>query len=98
MGISVEADTVVSNNLVEGAPLFGIKLDRGPYLGDVAAIGNVLPNCRVGIAVSAVEGSQTTLIASTIVSGSTAGSVVGYPCVEIVTNDLLRDLAPPRRM
>lgn len=91
MGISVEADTVVSNNVIEGAPLFGIKLGWGPYLRDVAATGNVIRDCRVGIAVSAVEGSGSALIAQNVISGSTAGAIIGYRWAEAVTGDLARD-------
>lgn len=91
MGISVEADTVVSNNVIENAPLFGLKLGWGPYLRDVAATGNVLRRCGVGIAVSMVEGAGKALIASNLISDPAAGAIVGYRWSEAVTTDLARD-------
>jgi uncharacterized secreted repeat protein (TIGR03808 family) len=91
MGISVEADTVVSNNVVENAPLFGLKLGWGPYLRDVAATGNVLRRCGTGIAVSVVEGAGRTLIASNLISDPAVGAILGYRWSEAVTADLARD-------
>ena len=41
-GISVEADTVVSGNVIEGAPLAGIAAGWGQYLRNVAITGNVV--------------------------------------------------------
>ena len=93
MGISVEADTVVSNNVVEGAPLFGLKLGWGPYLRDVSATGNVLRDCGVGIGVSVVEGSGPTVIASNVISGSADGAIVGYRWSDAGTGDLALDPA-----
>ena len=91
MGISVEADTVVSNNVVEGAPLFGLKLGWGPYLRDVSATGNVLRDCGTGIGVSVVEGSGKALIASNLISNTARGAIVGFRWSEAVTADLARD-------
>ena len=90
MGISVEADTVVSNNIVEGAPLFGLKLGWGPYLRDVSATGNVLRDCGTGIGVSVVEGCGRALIASNLISDAKAGAIVGYRWSEAVTADLAK--------
>jgi uncharacterized secreted repeat protein (TIGR03808 family) len=88
MGISVEADTVVSHNVVEGAPLYGIKLGWGPYLRDVAATGNVLRDCPVGIAVTVVEGAGKTVISGNVISGAESGAILGYRWSEVATGDL----------
>ena len=42
VGISVEADTTVTGNMVENAPLYGIKIGWGPYMRNVVATGNVI--------------------------------------------------------
>jgi uncharacterized secreted repeat protein (TIGR03808 family) len=88
MGISVEADTVVSNNVVEGAPLYGIKLGWGPYLRNVAATGNVLRDCPVGIAVTVVEGAGKAVISGNLIAGAERGAILGYHWAETVTGDL----------
>ena len=53
-GISVEADTVVSGNVIEGAPLAGISRRLGQYLRNVAITGNVVRDAGYGVAVSVV--------------------------------------------
>lgn len=97
MGISVEADTVVSNNVIEGAPLFGLKLGWGPYLRNVSATGNVLRDCGTGIGVTVVEGAGKAIIASNLISDTGGGAIVGYRWSEAATADLVRDpgSAPP---
>lgn len=91
MGISVEADTVVANNVVEGAPLFGLNLGWGPYLRDVAATGNVLRDCGTGIGVSVVAGCGKAMIASNLISNARRGAIVGYRWSEAVTADLAKN-------
>ena len=87
-GIAAEADTVVTGNTIEGAPVFGIGLGWGPYLRNVAATGNILRLCGVGIAVSVVEGAEKTLISGNVISDSRLGAIIGYRWAEATTGDL----------
>lgn len=87
-GITVEADSAISANVIEGAPLWGIGLGWGSYLRDVSATGNVIRDSRVGIAVSVVEGAGAALIAENVISGATDGAIVGYRWAEAATGDL----------
>lgn len=87
-GITAEADTAIASNVIEGAPLWGIGLGWGSYLRDVSATGNVIRDSRVGIGVSVVEGAGAALIAENVISGATAGAIVGYRWAEAATSDL----------
>jgi uncharacterized secreted repeat protein (TIGR03808 family) len=52
VGIGIEADTVVTGNVVENAPNIGIAAGWGAYLRDVAVSANVIRNADFGITVS----------------------------------------------
>ena len=87
-GIWAEADTAVTGNLVENAPLYGINLGWGPYLRNVSATGNVVRNASVGIAVTVVEGAGKAVIANNVISETPRGAIVGFRWAERVTKDL----------
>jgi uncharacterized secreted repeat protein (TIGR03808 family) len=88
IGISAEADTTISGNVIEGAPKFGILIGWGKYLRDVVASANVIRECGTGIAVSAVEGAGRALISGNVVSQSRHGAIVGYEWTKPSTGDL----------
>ncbi|MEZ5799183.1 MAG: TIGR03808 family TAT-translocated repetitive protein [Nitratireductor sp.] len=88
IGISLEADTTVTSNVIEGAEKFGMLLGWGPYLRDVVATSNVIRKADTGICVSVVEGAGDTVIAENIISGTTSGAIVGYRWHEAVTGDM----------
>ena len=52
VGITVEADTAVTGNVVENAPLYGLQIGWGPYMRNVVATGNVIRKAGTGIAVT----------------------------------------------
>lgn len=74
-GIAVEADAVVSNNVVEGAPTAGVMIGWGPYMRDVVATGNLIRASRIGIAVSGDPAAGDCLIANNRISGHTMGAI-----------------------
>ncbi|MEM7303341.1 MAG: TIGR03808 family TAT-translocated repetitive protein [Pseudomonadota bacterium] len=88
IGISVEADTAVTGNVVEGAPLYGINLGWGPYLRNVAVSNNVIRRAGEGIAVTVVEGAGTATISNNIISEARNGAIVGHHWTKPVTKDL----------
>lgn len=90
-GISVEADTVLSNNVIEGAPGTGIRIGWGAALRDVAASGNVVRDAGIGIAVSVVPGAGKALIADNLISGAREGAIVGMKWRQVATGDLARE-------
>jgi len=87
-GISVEADTTVTGNVIEDAEAFGIMLGWGPYLRDVIATSNVIRGSETGIYVSVVDGIGPTHIADNTIAGASKGAIVGYHWKEAVTGDL----------
>jgi uncharacterized secreted repeat protein (TIGR03808 family) len=88
-GISVEADTVVSGNVVEGAPTAGIMLGFGQYLRDVAVTGNIVRKADIGIAVSVAPGAGNALIANNVIADILRGAIIGTDRRRIVTGDLV---------
>ena len=90
IGISVEADTAVTGNVVEGAPYAGISLGFGRFLRDVAATGNVVRRANIGITVSVANGAGSALIANNMISEFTRGAILGMDHRKIVSDDLGR--------
>ena len=87
-GISAEAETAVTGNVIENAPLYGIQLGWGPYLRNVTVTGNVIRRVGTGIAVSVVQGAGATLICDNIIDGAQNGAILGQRWAEPVTGDL----------
>ncbi|MCW5681247.1 MAG: TIGR03808 family TAT-translocated repetitive protein [Xanthobacteraceae bacterium] len=91
IGIAVEADTVVSGNVVEKAPVAGIWLGWKEWLRDVAVTGNLVRNSRIGIAVQVSKGAGAALIADNMISGTSHGAIVGMDGLLRVSEDLQRE-------
>ncbi|MER9298537.1 TIGR03808 family TAT-translocated repetitive protein [Mesorhizobium sp. M0621] len=89
VGIGVEADTTVSNNVIENAPLYGMQIGWGPYLRNVVATGNIIRKAGTGIVVSVVEGAGTAVISDNVIDGAVNGAVVGQRWAEPATGDLV---------
>ncbi|TGT61369.1 TIGR03808 family TAT-translocated repetitive protein [Mesorhizobium sp. M00.F.Ca.ET.170.01.1.1] len=90
VGISAEADTTVSGNVVENAPLYGMQLGWGPYLRNVVATGNIIRKAGTGIVVSVVEGAGGAVISDNVIDGAQNGAIVGQRWADPVTGDLAR--------
>ena len=88
VGISVEADTTVTGNVIENAERFGLTLGWGPYLRNIVATSNIIRNTKTGIYVSVVEGSGSTVISGNVISGATEGGIVGYRWRDPVTGEM----------
>jgi len=88
VGISAEADTVVSGNAIEKAETCGLNLGWGPYLRDVAVTGNVIRECPIGVAVTVVEGAGPASISGNVITGFGKGAIVGHRWKDAVTGDL----------
>jgi uncharacterized secreted repeat protein (TIGR03808 family) len=90
-GISVEADTVVSGNVLDNIDGTGIRAGYGPYLRDVTITANVVRSTDRGIAVSVVSGAGTAVIADNLISDARFGAIVGMEWDKAVTGDLSKD-------
>lgn len=89
-GISVEAETTVTGNVIENAPMYGIALGWGEFMRNVVANGNVIRNVAVGVAVTVVEGVGAAVITDNIIDGAKDGGVVGFRWAKAATGDLTR--------
>lgn len=87
-GIGVEADAVVTGNLVENAPLYGINAGWGPYLRNVDVAQNTIRNARIGIGVSAVEGAGRATIRNNAIGAYETG-ILAHAWGKPVAPDLL---------
>ncbi len=74
-GIAVEADAAITGNTIEGAPSAGLLIGWGRFCRDVAATGNVIRTCGVGIAVTGDSNAGAVLIASNMITGSQQGAI-----------------------
>lgn len=88
IGIGVEADTVVSGNVIENVPRFAMLLGWGPYLRNIAATGNIIRASKVGCAVSVVEDAGSALINDNIFEKCEDGAILGFRWHEAATGEL----------
>ena len=91
MGIYIEADTAVGNNVIENATAIGIAAGFGPYLRDVTIAANVVRGTNYGIAVSVVPGAGTAVISGNMISDARLAAIVGMEWRKTVTGDLSKD-------
>ncbi|NOU07964.1 MAG: TIGR03808 family TAT-translocated repetitive protein [Hyphomicrobiaceae bacterium] len=74
-GIAVEADAAVSGNVIEAAPTAGLLIGWGKHMRNVVAMGNLIRNARIGIAVTATVGAGQCLVGQNIISGARDGAI-----------------------
>jgi uncharacterized secreted repeat protein (TIGR03808 family) len=91
VGIGIEADTVVSGNVVENVPRIGIAAGWGPYLRDVTVSANVVRGADYGIAVSVVPGAGAAVIADNLISEARLGAIVGMEWKKLISSDLSKE-------
>ena len=75
VGISIEADSLVTGNTIEGAPAAGIVIGWGKYMRDCAVTQNLIRNSRTGILVTSDPDSGACLIANNMISGARDGAI-----------------------
>lgn len=75
VGISIEADTAVTGNVIESAPTAGIIAGWGSCLRDVAITGNLVRTAGVGILVSGDPAAGACLISQNMISGARDGAI-----------------------
>ncbi|MBS0247102.1 MAG: TIGR03808 family TAT-translocated repetitive protein [Proteobacteria bacterium] len=90
VGIGVEADTEVSGNTIENAPVMGIEVGSGKYLRNVTVTRNNLRQVGIGIGVTVVEGAGQAAITDNVIAQAKGGAVVGMRWDKAATGDLTR--------
>jgi uncharacterized secreted repeat protein (TIGR03808 family) len=75
VGIFAEADTQISGNVVENAPVMGIGIGWGRHLRDVAVTGNIVREAGVGIGISSSIFAGRALISGNLIAGVRLGGI-----------------------
>jgi uncharacterized secreted repeat protein (TIGR03808 family) len=88
IGIAAEADTLISENIIEGAPRWGMQLGWGPYLRNLVVSGNVVRKAPVGCAVSVAEGAGTAVITDNVFEKIADGAILGFEWDKKVSGEL----------
>ena len=88
IGISAEADTLIASNVIENAPLWGIKLGWGPYMRNLVATGNIVRHATVGCAVSVADGAGSAVISDNLFEASVNGAIVAFLWDKPASKDL----------
>jgi uncharacterized secreted repeat protein (TIGR03808 family) len=85
-GIAVEADSIVSGNVIEGAPAYGILVGWGEYLRDISVTGNLIRAAHIGIGVSSDGGYA--LITNNMITGAKDGAIRAMDGPKVIGPDL----------
>lgn len=88
IGISAEADTLIASNVIENAPLWGLKLGWGPYMRNLVASGNIIRHAAVGCAVSVAEGAGSAVITDNLFEATAQGAVLAFRWDKAASVDL----------
>lgn len=83
IGITVEQDSAVNGNIIEGAA-GGIKLGAAQGARDLACDGNLVRDCGVGIAFSSSAQTGKIVVSNNIISGAGANAIVSASTVGLV--------------
>jgi uncharacterized secreted repeat protein (TIGR03808 family) len=97
IGIAVEADSVVSGNVIESAPAYGILIGWGSYLRDVSVTDNVIRAAHIGIGVSTDLAAGTVLITDNLITGTKEGAIRAMSGPTPIGPDLARESAEAYR-
>lgn len=74
-GITLEADTLVSGNVIENAPTCGIRVGWGEYMRDCMVTQNLIRGSRTGILVSAAAKNAAVMVSANMISGAKNGAI-----------------------
>jgi uncharacterized secreted repeat protein (TIGR03808 family) len=97
IGIGIQADTVVSGNVIEGAPSYGILVGCGDSLRDVNVADNIIRKSHIGIGVSVSPDGGKALITDNLIDGATDGAIRAMKGPTPVGPDLARESAESYR-
>ena len=75
IGISAEADTAITGNVIENAKRIGIVLGWGKYLRDATAANNVIRNAPIGIGLASDFEASYVLVSNNFISGARDGGI-----------------------
>ena len=88
IGIWVDADTLVANNVLEDIGDAGIRLGWGAMSRNLTAQGNIIRKAKHGIVVSTTAGTGNILVSGNMIDGATAEAIQGYDFGTAVMGEL----------
>ncbi len=94
IGISVEADTAVTGNVIEAAERIGIQAGWGSFRRDVSVTGNIVRQAPIGIALSSDPAGGAVLVAQNLISGASEGGIRMMDHHTALGADLAHEAAP----
>jgi uncharacterized secreted repeat protein (TIGR03808 family) len=74
-GISIEADTLVSGNVIENAPTCGIMVGWGRYMRNVLVTQNLVRDTATGILISSDAQAGACLVSTNMITGAKSGAI-----------------------
>ena len=74
-GIAVEADAVVTGNVVENATTAGIFVGWTKWMREVVVTSNLVRRSRIGIGVTGDRDAGAVLVTANLISGATDGAI-----------------------
>jgi len=74
-GIAVEANSVVTGNVIENVPGFGIVAGRARHLRDVSVTKNIVRDAYIGIGIPTHRPAGSTAITGNLISGAKNGAI-----------------------
>jgi uncharacterized secreted repeat protein (TIGR03808 family) len=74
-GISVEADSIVSGNVIENAPTCGIMVGWSRYMRNCLVTQNLVRDAATGIMISSDADAGACLVTSNMMSGTKNGAI-----------------------
>ncbi len=89
-GIFVEADCVVSNNVIETSIHNGISVGWGKYVRDVVVSANLIRQCQVGIALTGDERGGAMAIHNNVISHTKKGAIRAIDHDRYIGTDLTK--------
>ncbi|WP_119392681.1 TIGR03808 family TAT-translocated repetitive protein [Taklimakanibacter lacteus] len=87
LGIGVEADTIVTGNVVEAVSHVGITAGWGAYARNILITGNLVRQCPTAITLSVSKGAGAMTISGNMIAQSPQG-IIGMDYTNAVTGDL----------
>lgn len=90
VGIAVDGDAIVTGNIIDGAPAYGIFAGWRDYLRDVSVTDNVIRKSHIGIAASVALSSGAAVITDNLIDGAKGGAIRAMRGTTPVGADLAR--------
>ncbi len=90
IGIAVEADTVLTGNVIENAPRIGISIGWINALRDVTATGNFIRDAGVGIVVQTGLDLGRAFVVNNMITGAKNGAIRARDGDKLIGPDLAR--------